>query len=339
MISNLNLVENCRKYILSDPRNTGHDELVKLAITSAYRDLQNLRQQPWVWNTEIYDEIFTRYYAEISAITSANPGVITCESVDPDLSDEHGFESNDIVYIEGVNGDNSRHRLNQRLYRVLDVSDDTLSLKYLHGNDDVATDGYEDYDSGGTIYHAGIVLPYSSIEPAASTGIDASYVWKIKRVYDVEFDMDPATPVSEEASKKMTQPGGQPRRWRYQQYAYASFESPEHLLFWYNFPPQRYNVRVHVEKEYPNPSDWSDKAYLPCPDEVQEFVWHRALANLSMDSEKHRRKAQNQADNTKVEIINAQYWMSKMIEDEGKIFDLHRKLSGGTAYASQGMSA
>jgi len=333
-ISNLHLTERCKRYLLTDPSKTDTDDLIQDALITAFREISDLGSEPLAWNREVYDELFTRYYASISAITAASPGVITADSVDPDLSSDHGFQTADIVYITGING---MKRLNDRLFRAVRASASTITLKTLDGQTAIDTSGYEDYDSGGTIYHAGIVLPTSTIEPST----EDSYQWNIKRVYDVQFDLNPSDPITEAPAQKVSQSGSRPKKWRYQQYAYGSFESPEHLLFWYNFPSQRYNVRASIEKEYPDLSKWSDSVYPPCPSLVHDFIWHRALSNLAMHSEKQKRKqgGQFQGDNTKIEVLNANYWLMKANEEEIKLLEYSRKLSSEKAYMSQGMSA
>jgi len=333
-ISNLHLMERCKRYILTDPSQTDRDELIQNSLITAFREISDLGSEPLAWNREVYDEIFTRYYATISAITTANPGVITADSVDPDLTDDHGFQTGDIVYLEGVNGEESLHRLNNRLFRAVRAGDTTITLKTLDGQTAITTAAYDDYDSGGVIYHAGIVLPTSTIEP----DVDENYDWNIKRVYDVNFDLYPCDPITEAPAQLIAQPGSRPKKWRYQQYAYGSFESPEHLLFWYNFPSTRYNVRVSIEKEYPDLVQFSDSVYPPCPALVHDFIWHRALANLAMHSEKQRRTTKDGGD-TKIEVLNANYWMAMALADEIKLLEYSRKLSGGKAYMSQGMSA
>ena len=334
MISNLDLKNRCKEYIQTDPTKTHLDGLVENALVMAYREICNLGFQPLSWHRENYDEIFTRYYATISAITAADPGVITCDSADPDLSDDHGFQTADIVYLDGINGANSNHRLNNRLFRAVRASATTLTLKTLDGETEIDTSDYEAYSSGGTIYHAGIVIPKTSIEPSGGT---AAYEWDIKRVYGVQFDLQPADPVGEIPARP--RPGARPRKWRYQQYAYGAFSAVEHLLFWYDFPSQRYNVNVLIEKEYPDPSTWTASVYLPCPAHIQEFVWHRALSNLAMHAEKQRRNTKDGGHNTKIEILNANYWISVAAQDEVKVLEYSRKLSGNQPYMSQGMSA
>lgn len=338
-ITTKGLLQKCRRFILTDPSREGLDELIKDAIITSCREISDLSSVPMAWNREIYDEIFTRYYAEISAITAANPGVITADSVDPDLSDDHGFQTNDIVFIDGVNGEYSRHRLNNRLFRAVRASATTITLKTLDGQTAINTTDYEAYDSGGKIYHAGIVLPHASIEPGSS--------WTINRVFDVNFDCHPCHPISDNRAVEhgYDQPGSRPKRWRYQQYTYSTFTTTniEHLLFWYPYVSQRYNVKVHIEKEYPDISTWNASTYPPHPIHIHDFIWHRALANISTYGDANRRRSAGkkgeEGDNTKIEVLNAQYWISKAAGDESKILDYSRKLEGNQSYISQGTGA
>lgn len=333
-ISNKGLLDKCKRFVLTDTNRTDKDKLIRDALITSNREIANIGAEPLAWNREVYDEIFTRYYATASAITNASTGVITCDSVDPDLTSDHGFQTNDIVYIRGING---TERLNDRLFRAVRASATTMTLKTLDGQTAIDTTNYETYSSGGTIYHAGIVLPASTIEPSGGT---ASYEWDIKRVFDVQFDLQPGcNPITEEAAKEWLAPGSRPVKWRYQQYAFASFGTVEHLLFWYNFPSQKYNIRVSLEKAYPDLSSWTASVYPPAPAQIHDYIWHRALSNLATQSETARRMAKDGADNTKMEIVNANYWIAKAAQEEVEIMEYSRMLSGGQPYMSQGMSA
>ena len=336
-ISNKVLKEKCIRYILSDTARGDMDALIEDALITASREIADLGgDTPLVWNREVYDEIFTRYYAVVSDITAADPGVITADSVDPDLSSDRGFQTNDIVYLGGVNGENSLHRLNQRLFRAVRIDATTLSLKTLDGQSDIDTTDYEEYDSGGTIYHAGIVLPRTTIEAGD---------WDIKRVYGAYSDTLRMKPISEEAAAfhGLNSPGGQPSHWRYQQYAFGAFTTVEHFLFWYPYVGQRYTIKALIEKAYPDLSTWTAAAYPPHPPHIHDFVWHRALSNLATHGEKQRRRSAGKegerGDNTKIEILNAHYWISKAAAEEIKIMEYSRKLDGDVSYLSQGMGA
>lgn len=343
-ISNKEQREKCKRFILVDPSREDLDEVIQDALITSVREICDIGQEPMAWNREQYDEIFTRYYAEISAITAADPGVITADSVDPDLTSDHGFQTNDIVFIDGVNGTNSRHRLNYRLFRAVRASATTITLKTMDGQDAIDTSGYEAYSSGGKIYHAGIILPRSTIEP---TGGTASYEWNIKRVYNIAVDQLPCHPISEARAreKMIDQPGARPVRWRYQQYAYADFAvaSVDHVVFWYPYVSQRYNINVKIEKEYPDLSVWTTAIYPPIPAHLHNYVWHRALANLATHGDSSRRRSAGKAgetgDNTKIEVANASYWIAKAAAEEREILNYSRKLQGDQPYVSQGMSA
>uniref|UniRef100_A0A6H1ZJN1 Putative tail tubular protein n=2 Tax=viral metagenome TaxID=1070528 RepID=A0A6H1ZJN1_9ZZZZ len=338
-LTTLDLLNKCKRFILDDPIKTSNDRVIEDAIITASREIASLNGVlPMAWNRETYDEIFTRYYASISAVTKANPGVITADSVDPDLTSDHGFQTDDIVYIAGIGG---MERLNTRLFRAVRASATTLTLKTLDGQTGINTTDYETWSSGGTIYHAGIVLPASTIQPADS--------WVISRVWGVTFDRYPCSPVTDEraTANRYIDAGGRPAAWRYQKYTYSTFieTNIDHVLFWYGFPGMRYNVEVKIEKSYPDISTFktgSAATYPPHPPEIHDYIWHRALANLATQSEKAKRKAVYKdftGDNVKIEIVNAQYWLLKAAQDEIAILAYHRSLLGDIPHSSSGMSA
>lgn len=76
--------------------------------------------------------------ASISAITLANPGVITAAA--------HGFSEGDFIYISGIVGTT---QLNGRYFFVVYISSTQFSLLDLSG-DEVDTSGYTAWSSGGT---------------------------------------------------------------------------------------------------------------------------------------------------------------------------------------------
>ncbi len=74
----------------------------------------------------------------ITAITKANPGVLT--------SNSHGFSNGDEVYIVSVGG---MTELNGRNYRVANSTTNTFSLTDLYGTA-INTTGFTTFTSGGT---------------------------------------------------------------------------------------------------------------------------------------------------------------------------------------------
>jgi hypothetical protein len=86
----------------------------------------------------------------ITAITQANPGVIT--------SNSHGFSDGDEIFVDAIVG---MTELNGRNYRVANATTNTFTLEDLFGND-IDTTGFTAYSSGGTateIYN--IATPYA----------------------------------------------------------------------------------------------------------------------------------------------------------------------------------
>jgi hypothetical protein len=188
-ISNLDLINKCGEFIKSDAQTEFLDANIKNALITANREICTIdKQNPLAWMRETYDELNTKYHAEISAITQASPGVITADSLNPDLGTDHGFATGDLIHILGISG---MERLNFRTFRATRASATTISLTQLDGKNAINTtattdpETYEEYDSGGYIYHAGITIPYASIEPTAAQETTESYRWKIKRVWDV----------------------------------------------------------------------------------------------------------------------------------------------------------
>lgn len=345
-MSNLALLNKCQDFILKDPTNQALDTLIKNALISAERDIRKVDQLggPLAWLRESYDELFTNYYATISAITQADPGVMTAASADSDVTG-HGYSTDDLVVLNGV-GD--MERLNERLFRFVSASATTGSLKQLDGKNVINTTNYEEYASGGTIYHAGIKLPSSTIEPS-STDTDnnyeatADYRWKIGWIYNATFDLFPAYPMPEVSSFNNVgnwQSGGRPDKFRHVRYTFGNpgSASVEHFLIFNKLAAQRYNIRIFFEKDYPDLSTWTDAVYPPHPPEIHDYIWHRALAYLVGNSERMRRSGKDNMDNTKMEILYSERWLSQMAVDEGKIIQLNRKMLGDGPH-SGGMSA
>jgi len=333
-ISNKELFEKCREFIVADPQAESLDQNIKNALVTANREIAGLGEyQPLAWMRQGYDELFTRVYASVSAITQANPGVITAESNDSTLSSDHGFQTGDIVYIEGVNG---MERMNNRFYIATRASATTITLTQLDGTNAISTSGYEEYDSGGYIYHAGILLPHATIEPTASTTSNEAYRWKIKRVWNVMFDTYPSFPKSEEAFRAElvnNRPSLRPKAWRYWRKAWDDPSSyTHHVMF---IPTQnRYNISISVERGYPDLSVWDAVTYPPHPPEIHDFIWHRALANLITLTERQRREigvlgeVQRPVINTNIEIMYARTWLSKRAEDELAIKRISKQMLG-----------
>lgn len=341
-ISTEELFFKCRRKILSDLSSEAMDDAVKDAIITADAEINELEgKEPLAWNRETYDELFTKYSAEISDVTQADPGVITCDSLDPDLSDDHGFASTDLGFIRGIDG---TERLNDRVFRLSKLTDTTLKLLTMDGDDEINTTNYDEYSASGAIYHVGFILPKASIQPT-------NQAWTIRNVWGMEIDGNPVWPISEtevlNESKRWGQPGGRPTRFRYQKYTYGSFDSgsdenSEHLLFLYNYPSKRYVCKIYIEKQYPHISTWDTVTYSHHPPEIHNYIWQMALADLAIESQKAKRKSVGRGeavgDNTRMEVLNANYYIAKKAVYEDKIIEHSRKLAGYNR-STRGISA
>jgi hypothetical protein len=333
-ISNRALRDKAFVFIQGDPAAQPYKMLVQNALITANRQICDLDTVPLAWLREHYNELFTRPYANISAITEASPCVVTAASSDSGVTG-HGFEDDDIVMIDGVIG---MDQLNRRLLRVDAINATTLGLYQL--NDQVAIDssGYDAYTSGGKIYHCGIKIPHATIEPDEDA---ADYNWTIKRVFAVTFDLKPSTPIPNEvvtSDARYLASIGKPDRWRYERYGYTQLDSGcEHYLIFNRPADCRYNIAVHIEKTYPDLATWTTGAYPPHPPEIHDCVWRRALANLATNAERQQRQAKSgERLNTSVEILYAQFWQQEALKDEKFIKDFSRNLIG--AQPAQGRS-
>jgi len=334
-ISNLELLGKCRQFILVDPTRESVDELIKTALITSNREIFKLDTVPLAWARGTYDNLYTRSYATVDDISQANPGVLEATSVDDDITG-HGFTDKDLIYITGLT-DDSMDELNERLFRLNYVDADTFSLLNLDGQHAVNTLSLDAYSSGGTVYQAGIYIPSSTIEPSSG-----DLRWKIADIYGVDFDLNPALPISEEAvinDKTWNSPGSRPTRWRYWRNDYTDFnpDNTEHFILFYQFPSQRYNVRIHYEKGYPDLSVWTNAAYPPHPPEVHDYIWHRALAILTGNSEKMKRQSTDGRNLMgMIEVQYERHWMMQKALDEARILELSRSLLGSKHTSSSG---
>ena len=359
-ISNQKLLAKCREFIVSDNVTESLDENIKNALITASREISNLGgDKPLAWLRGEYSELFTRFYATISAITQASPGVITADSTDPDIGTAHGFSTGDLAYILGVYG---MERLNARYYIVTSASDTTLTLTQLDGNNAINTTDYDEYDSGGFIYHAGILLPHATIQPTAAQESTASYRWKIKTVWGMQVDGNVVYPISDEEAKSggvgnssgvgwynyggvryspggtWNDPVGTLERFRYWRKAASNLTDYTHYVRFYPPLNNRYNLTALIEKAYPDLSVWKGNVYPPHPPEIHDFIWHRALANLVTNAEKQRRQSKDGSRLMgQIEVLYAKMWQSKKVEDERTIKKFSRQLLGNQS-SSRGWS-
>jgi len=275
-------------HVLADPKAEKFDhylrnEMVKNAIISADRELHRCDSlMELAWHIEDFSGFRTVAPADISAITQANPGVITAASRDSDV-DAHGFHDEDtlgdIILLQGIDG---MEELNDRLYLLEYIDDDTFSLKSFDGLDnDIVTTALTEYSSGGTVYHAGFVIPTATVLAGVSTA------WSIKRILpSPTFDGFPTEPISEgevNSRPQLWQNGSQaqrPLRWR-EWKNMTKANTYLHYLLWY--PPANwdYNLTFPYEKEIPDISAWTTATYPFHPSELHHSLVDGACSLLA----------------------------------------------------------
>lgn len=117
-----------------------------------------------------------------TAITQANPGVITCSS--------HGLSNGDEVYIENIGG---MTELNGRNYRVANVTSNTFTLQDLFDND-IDTTNFTAFTSSGIITEI--------YETATQYAADDIFDIRFAQSADVMYLAHPNYPI-----KKLTRTG------------------------------------------------------------------------------------------------------------------------------------
>ena len=333
------LLDKCKRFIQEDPNSDALEELIQDALITAELEIRDIDQvAPLAWLRESYSELFTKPYAIVSAVTAASPGVITSASSDTDVTG-HGFIADDIVLLGGFSG---MERLNRRIFLVNYINATTFSLLELDGEVALNTTDYEDYVSGGTIYHVGSKIPVSTFQPASTTAADN---WKFREPYKVTFDLYPSAPISLEevmGSSMWTQTGGRPTRYHYMRQNYGDFTvtNTNHFLLFFQPPGQRFNIRMWFVKDYPSLATWNATTYPPHIPEIHDCIWHRALSILATNTEKQRRQAEGNSPviATQIEVMFAQHWLQQTMQDEARIIALSRNMLGqGPGSLSGGM--
>ncbi|MBE9582154.1 MAG: hypothetical protein IMF18_11105 [Proteobacteria bacterium] len=334
-MSNLALRNKCGNFIKVDPVPEALNEMIQDALITANREIMDIDVVSLAWMRESYNELFTRAYANISAATKADPCVLTAASHDTGVTG-HGFQNDDIVFVDSING---MDQLNRRILRINCPDTTTLELYQLNDQNAIVSTDYDAYASGGKIYHCGVKIPHTTIEPTAP--VDADYRWTIKQIFAATFDLYPATPMAAEVSfadRRYWASVGRPSKWRYERYGYSQLDSsPEHFLMFSNPADKQYNIEIHIERTYPDLGTWDNSTYPPHPPEIHDCIWRRALANLGTNAEKqHGKRRGGERISHDIEVLYSQFWSRKALEDERFIKEFSRNLLG--AQPSQGLS-
>ena len=337
-ISTAGLIKKCQRFITSDFADKTLEYLIREAVIQADRDLHNCDSlHPLAWDIVPYDELRCNIAAEISAITQANPGVITAASYDSDVAG-HGFHNHatirDIVTIDGIDG---MEQLNARQFLVEYINATTFSLKSLDGQADIDTTNYDAYSSGGAIYHSGFVLNTVTILANVNSK------WTIKKILpDVTFDGFPTHPISESAIRNnqawldisSARRPAKTRQWQHM----TTDSAVSYYLFWYPAADQAYNVGFNYQKEIPDISTWNSSTYPFHPADAHDAIWHGALAHL-VGLDKRLQRSSEKTIATNLEVLFAKIWITKWELDKVRIKKLSRRMLSSSGGISSGLSA
>lgn len=199
---------------------------------------------PLFWMVDFDDTLAAVEPRTITAITVADPGVITCD-------DAHGLTTNDIVSIYGIVGTMSL--LNNRTFLVNSTpAADTLSLIDLNSVDAIDTTGYA-CTSGGTVVHRGLKL--------ATAGKD------VQRVLAAGWhDEDKMTEITPEELEKETRwwndATSRPDRYKHRKH-FTTAGGEVNSLLWFPGSDNAYDLRYWFEKRATPLSADADVPLLP----------------------------------------------------------------------------
>ena len=343
-ISNSSLVDKAMRFLTTDV--TG-DKMLRLlvqeAIINADRDLRTIDEfSPLAWHIGVWDNLRTVPWADISAITAADPAVITAACSNSNITG-HGFhdestDHQDIVLVDGIDSGGDRtsnlgmEKINARFYLLNYVDSTTVNLKTIDNLDYLDSSSMYAYDSGGSIYHAGFKINTTLIEANVSSE------WSFGRIipYGVTIDGYPCHPVGsfDIANRYELRSIGYAQRpkhyyyWQHHQTFGEAAPTIGHYLFLLPPANTEYNVKILFEKVIADLASWDDTHYPPHPAEVHQALWKGALANLVGNAKKAQRQNEKGIIATQVEVLHAQHWLEEWRKEKLRVLNLHRMLLG-----------
>lgn len=347
-LSTQGLIDSVMRFLTEDTKDLVLELLVKEAIKDADRELRNVDPfGPLAWDIHPYDELRTISASDISAITAADPGVITAASRDSNITghglrDSATYKHRELVTLDSIDAvdtsSTAMDNLNGRTFIATYVNATTFSMKTLDDLDAVDTSGYAAYSDGGTVFHAGFQLSATPIEANLATA------WTFDRIIAVTFDGYPAEPISlyqleHENYWTDVSYASRPIRWRYWRNMTAA-GTTKHYLFWYPVCYTEHQIRIQYKKNVPDISTWNASTYPFHPAEVHECIWHGALAHLAGISKRMKRQSESgDRLNVQVEVMFADKWIRQWEKDKQRVLNLSRSLLGDRGGMMGGISA
>jgi hypothetical protein len=195
---------------------------------------------PLNWLMDLIDDVKTKNEATLTAITKANPAVVT--------STAHGFVTGDIIQFGAITG---MTELSNRIAVVVRTSADAYTLKDLSGAA-IDSTNYGAVGTAGKAYHRGVTLGKN---------------FRSIKVFNFRDYSIPLTPIGMQEAEKNTSlydVTSESRPTRYLHKAYAATDGTEYQrLLWFTVPDTNYYARIWGEKMPSRLSETSDVPALP----------------------------------------------------------------------------
>ncbi len=219
-----NLVDECERGLKE--YGGAKSDLVKHMINMVYLNeicsVDNL--YPLHWLVDFDDTLASKSPSVITAITAADPGVITTSAV-------HGLVAGDIISIYTIVG---MTELNNRMFKVSTApTTTTLTLIDIDDVDAIATTGYTTYVSDGVINHRGI--------PLSTTGKNVQSILRCK--WHGEYDMETITDQELEDSTVHWGDGTSLPSYYYHRKKYTTAGVESNHLLWFESADDDYDLR------------------------------------------------------------------------------------------------
>lgn len=194
---------------------------------------------PLFWLVKFDDSVASKAPTTITAITQANPGVI---------SSVNSFANGDIVSLYDIGG---MTELNGRTGVVANATGATFTLTDLDGTA-ISTAALTAYTSGGKAHHRGVTL---------STTVNR-ILWTPKWMDESEEGMEKLLPEQLEKSTIFEDTTGEPRHYQHRK-AYTTAGAESNMMLWFCAPDQVYRLRYWYEYRAPRLTEDTDVPLLP----------------------------------------------------------------------------
>lgn len=262
--------------------------LVKEIANMTYFELLNADDLfPIFWLRDLVDTFSLKAPSVISAITKADPGVVTTSAA-------HGLVAGDLVTLYNIVG---MTELNNRIVRCGTVASTTFQLLDLDGSN-IDTSSYTTYSSAGDVTHRGITLPSASKVQDILSFTLHGYAGGLKKITEKELEEDTSY-WSDSVTK--------PERYLLRK-TFTTAGAEQNLLLWFPGCDAAYDPRIWFEKSV---SPLSADADVP----IMPPQFHHAIVSGGV----------TRLIESNVQVENAVIWPSIYKMQKSQLIDFNRK--------------